>query len=95
MQVPIYEGAIELMEAGVASSLQANNEQALADFTIAAKNRSGAQIRLLADPQTAGGLLAGIPADRAEACVATLQAQRLSGNMRNRFGVARRRSAEA
>jgi selenide,water dikinase len=71
--IPIYEGALELMEAGIASSLQANNEQALADFTIDAKNKSGAHIRLLADPQTAGGLLAGIPADRAEACAATLR----------------------
>jgi selenide,water dikinase len=71
--VPFYQGALELMEAGVASSLQPNNEQALQDFVIEGSDRRAARVRLLVDPQTAGGLLAGVPADRAEACVATLR----------------------
>ena len=72
--VPLYEGALEMMNAGVASSLQPNNESALRDFTIDGCDADSSDVRLLVDPQTAGGLLAGIPASRAEACVAALHA---------------------
>ncbi|HEX9535272.1 MAG TPA: hypothetical protein VF924_07340, partial [Stellaceae bacterium] len=55
---------------GVTSSLHADNISALAALDPAARLHQMAP--LLIDPQTAGGLLAGIPADRAAACVAEL-----------------------
>ena len=71
--VPLYEGALEMMDAGVASSLQPSNEQVLADFVIDGCAPLASCVRLLADPQTAGGLLAGVPVHRAEACVLALR----------------------
>ena len=71
--VPRLAGAERLLAAGFASALQRNNEQALADFAIDGGAPSAPAVRLLADPQTAGGLLAGIPADAANACVAELR----------------------
>jgi selenide, water dikinase len=71
--VPLYEGAYEMMNAGVSSSLQANNESALRDFAFDGCAADSTRVRLLVDPQTAGGLLAGVPAQRAQACVAALR----------------------
>lgn len=69
--LPLLEGARALADAGIASSLApANQAQAvklLAD--------SDAQVDpLLLDPQTAGGLLAGVPRDHTQACIAALRA---------------------
>ena len=61
------------MRAGVESSLQPNNERALDDFVTEGCGRDRADFRLLADPQTAGGLLAGVPAAEADACVRALR----------------------
>jgi selenide, water dikinase len=72
-RVPLLPGAEALMDAGVASSLQVDNELALAAFGVEPGANQAARIRLLADPQTAGGLLAGVPGDCAEACVAALR----------------------
>ena len=68
--VPILDGAEDTAARGLLSSLQPQNvrlRRAVANLETA-----GADPRypLLFDPQTAGGLLAGVPADRAEACVA-------------------------
>ena len=71
--VPMLDCALELMGAGMQSSLQPNNEQALDDFETRGCSRADARFRLLADPQTAGGLLAGVPAAGAAACVAALR----------------------
>jgi selenide,water dikinase len=71
--VPLYEGALVMMNAGVASSLQPNNELTLRDFTLDGCDADSPSLRLLVDPQTAGGLLAGVPATRADACVAALR----------------------
>ena len=70
--VPRLAGAERLLAAGFASALQRNNEQALADFAIDGGAPNAPALRLLADPQTAGGLLAGVPADAASRCVAEL-----------------------
>lgn len=65
--LPVLDGAAELAASGVASTLAPANLAASglgADVTDA----------LLADPQTSGGLLAGIAPDRAGACRAALRA---------------------
>ena len=71
--VPTLPGALELMAVGVESSLQANNQQALNDFEIKGAAPDAASVRLLADPQTSGGLLAGVPRDAADTCVQVLR----------------------
>jgi selenide,water dikinase len=67
-QVPLLPGALELAAAGVESTLAPDNRRSL-DFT-----ERGPAIDLLHDPQTSGGLLAGVAATRAVACVAALRA---------------------
>ncbi|MEK7245423.1 MAG: bifunctional NADH dehydrogenase FAD-containing subunit/selenide, water dikinase SelD, partial [Pseudomonadota bacterium] len=59
---------------GIFSSLQPANvrlRRALRNLDAAAAHRL---YPLLFDPQTAGGLLAGVPEDKAEACLAALKA---------------------
>ncbi len=70
--IPALDGALDLLAAGIVSSLHPGNVSALAALTDAdpASPLSG----LLIDPQTAGGLLAGIPAGRAAVCLAELRA---------------------
>jgi selenide,water dikinase len=65
-RVPALPGALELAAAGVESTLAPENRRALPDAG------SDARSALLVDPQTSGGLLAGIAPERAEACVAAL-----------------------
>lgn len=69
---PTLEGALDSLEAGIASSLQASNELALADFAIYGAAPNAAAVRLLADPQTAGGLLASVPAENVGECLTAL-----------------------
>jgi selenide, water dikinase len=64
-------GAIPLLGRGVTSSLHADNIEALSALSPAAQEHEIAQ--LLIDPQTAGGLLAGVPADHAIACLEQLR----------------------
>ena len=71
--IPFFPAAVELMRTGIESSLQPNNQQALDEFATEGCGRDGPEFRLLADPQTAGGLLAGVPASAAEACVNVLR----------------------
>jgi selenide,water dikinase len=72
--LPLLEGAAECVAAGVVSSLQPANlrlRRALANQEEAIHHPA---YPLLFDPQTAGGLLASVPADKAEACLAALRA---------------------
>ncbi|WP_458526526.1 selenide, water dikinase SelD [Onishia taeanensis] len=72
--LPLLEGAETTVAAGILSSLQPANarlRRALRDQT---QWREHPRYPLLFDPQTAGGLLAGVPADNADACLAALQA---------------------
>ncbi len=71
--LPILDGAEETAAAGILSSLQPANvrlRRAVRDQANWVKHRRYA---LLFDPQTAGGLLATVPAENAEACVQALK----------------------
>ena len=72
--VPHLDGALGCLERGAASVLQSSNERALADFEIRDATPQDARVRLLADPQTAGGLLASVPRAEAEDCLQALVA---------------------
>jgi len=70
--IPALPGALDLFASGLESSLSPANTESLVSLT--GDPVSGTAGKLLCDPQTAGGLLAGIPQDRAEACLDALQA---------------------
>ena len=72
--LPLLDGAEECVKAGIVSSLQSANvrlRRALRNQEAMVKH---ARYPLIFDPQTAGGLLASVPADRVEACMAALRA---------------------
>ena len=71
--VPALDGALEVMRAGIFSSLQAQNvrlRRAIAGLEQAAAHPA---YPLVFDPQTAGGLLAGVPEDKVDACINALR----------------------
>ncbi len=71
-RIPTYQGALKLLD-DLHSSLQRANEIALRDFTLDNGLRFDDPIvRLLADPQTSGGLLASVPADQSVSCCRVL-----------------------
>ncbi len=67
--VPLYDGALELAQAGQRSTIWAANRKAAPVV-----GASSARAALLHDPQTAGGMLAALPPDNAEAVLAQLRA---------------------
>ncbi len=71
--LPALEGSIECFAAGVQSSLHPENRKVWGRVA----NGSGAESHwgfpLLFDPQTSGGLLAGVPAESADACLRDLR----------------------
>ncbi|WP_343898106.1 selenide, water dikinase SelD, partial [Craurococcus roseus] len=71
--VPALEGALEVLRGGVRSTLHPGNEAHARPDLDGADALSPERLALLLDPQTAGGLLAGVPAERAEACLASLR----------------------
>ena len=72
--IPLLDGALDCVRAGVFSSLQPQNVR----LRRAIRDQEGAAAHelypLVFDPQTAGGLLASVPAEAADACVAELRA---------------------
>ncbi len=65
--LPLLPGAADLLAAGHASTLHPANRAALKPAC------EGTVPEILADPQTAGGLLAAVPGDRADPCVEALR----------------------
>ncbi len=72
--VPVLDGAQELVAAGIVSSLQSANVRLRRALRNQADFINHPRYPLLFDPQTAGGLLASVPAQQAKACVAALHA---------------------
>ena len=72
-RVPLLPGAIELAAAGILTSGDKTNREYVGDDTEIADRVSKEVRSLLYDPQTAGGLLISIPADRADALFARLR----------------------
>ena len=68
-QVPALAGSLELLEAGVASTLAPSNAAALALWP----ELLGTRAQLLIDPQTCGPLLAAVPQQQAGPCLAAMQ----------------------
>ena len=71
--LPIMDGALETVRMGIFSSLQPQNvrlRRAVRNLEEAAQHSI---FPLVFDPQTAGGLLAAVPADDASACVDELR----------------------
>jgi selenide,water dikinase len=66
-RIAALDGALEMLEAGIRSTLHPGNAE-IRRFV------DGQAPELLFDPQTAGGLLAGVPVDKADACVEALRA---------------------
>ena len=69
--LPLYDGALLLARDGIASTLLPEN---LALGTLLRNEIDAGTRAVLFDPQTAGGLLAGVPAAHAAACIADLAA---------------------
>ena len=72
--IPVLDGAEETAAAGILSSLQPANVRLRRALRNQAEMVNHPRYRLIFDPQTAGGLLASVPGDRVEACVAALRA---------------------
>ncbi|HET8997202.1 MAG TPA: selenide, water dikinase SelD, partial [Acetobacteraceae bacterium] len=66
--VPALPGAAALAARGIESTLAPDNRRMLGPLGMQP------DLALLVDPQTSGGLLAGVPVEQAEACLAALHA---------------------
>ena len=71
--VPVLPGALEMFAVGQQSSLQLDNLRAGHAITNRDAVAADARLPILFDPQTAGGLLVGLPAANAAACLAALR----------------------
>ncbi len=72
--VPALDGALDALAAGFTSSLQPQNRHLERAIANRATGAGDPRLDLIFDPQTAGGLLASVPAERADACLAELVA---------------------
>ncbi len=72
--VPILEGAIEVTQKRIFSSLYPENSHFSRYIANLEQGNNQAIYPILFDPQTAGGLLAAIPSAQATACISELQA---------------------
>lgn len=72
--IPVLPGAEETAAAGILSSLQPANIRLRRGIRDQEKWVNHPRYPLIFDPQTAGGLLASVAADQAEACVRELKA---------------------
>jgi selenide,water dikinase len=71
--VPVMDGVDAVLREGIFSSLQPQNLSARRAIANPGAAEAAPRFPVLFDPQTAGGLLASVPAEAAEACVAELR----------------------
>ena len=79
--LPILEGAGETVSAGILSSLQPQNTRLRRAICNIEQWHAHPKYPLLFDPQTAGGLLASIPEDKAQSCLEQLAAEGYSASV--------------
>jgi selenide, water dikinase len=72
--LPLLDGAVDCVKAGIVSSLQPANVRLRRALRNGEAFAQDPRYPLLFDPQTAGGLLASVPAAKADACVQALRA---------------------
>jgi selenide, water dikinase len=72
--IPLLDGVMETLRLGIFSSLHPQNVRLRRAIRNLDSVAGDLRYPALFDPQTAGGLLASVPADRAEACIAALHA---------------------
>lgn len=72
--IPALPGALELLARGTRSTFHEENARARRSIYVPFELADDLRLELLFDPQTAGGLLLGIPAGKAEALLAELRA---------------------
>ncbi len=70
--LPILDGVEETLRAGIVSSLQEANSRTESSIRCGESALRHPLFQLLFDPQTAGGLLASLPAGKAEPCIEEL-----------------------
>ena len=70
--IPILPEAIDALLNNIESSLQKNNEQIIEDCSYDCSSLDP-RLRMLADPQTSGGLIAGVDTEYVDSCVADLR----------------------
>jgi selenide,water dikinase len=70
--LPLLDGAITCVHAGIVSSLQSANRRLASVVRDDQAYVGHPSYPLLFDPQTAGGLLASVPYNNAPACIAAL-----------------------
>lgn len=73
--LPLLDGALECVQQGLLSSLHGANARQQHGVQNAAQAMDHPLWPLLVDPQTAGGLLASVPAAQAQPCLEALRAQ--------------------
>ena len=71
--LPLLDGAVDCVKAGIVSSLQPANVRLRRALRNGQDFVNDPRYPLLFDPQTAGGLLASVPAAQAQACVQALR----------------------
>ena len=71
--MPVYEGAADCLDQGIVSSLHEANRQVATFITGKPPAAMEPVFELLFDPQTAGGLLASVPAANAKKCLRDLK----------------------
>ena len=72
--LPVLEGALDAVRSGYLSTLDPENRRVAAHIGIGQNHAGYPRYALLFDPQTAGGLLASVPGNRAGACLEALKA---------------------